>query len=55
MIRCCLCRQRYYYGQPQVERTSLPGSRWRCTDRTACRERVAAIVEAHKGLREACL
>lgn len=59
MIRCCLCRRPEYYPEDRLslrtfERSDLPGSGWRCIDRTACRARVREIVSAHQGLGEVC-
>lgn len=57
MIRCCICRAPDEGGtcrpkQP-LEPTALPGG-YRCTDHTACQERVRGIVAAHVGLGEMC-
>lgn len=52
MIRCCLCRERYVDTGDVVERTDLPGTGWRCTDREACADRVKAIVSAHRAWAE---
>lgn len=49
MTRCCLCRN---IAWASLERTDLPGSGYRCSDRDACRERVKSIVSAHVGLAE---
>ena len=54
MIRCCLCRATVRKAGRFLEPTKLPGSGYRCPDRTACRERVRGIVAAHVGLGEVC-
>ena len=51
---CALCGTHGRRGRRvSLETTWLPGG-YRCTNRTACRKRLRALINAHLGLAKAC-